>query len=185
MSTPSPSAIETLSANAPPRQTRWKFSSVGKCHAEIKKLEVLLGLEPGRPILHIGKANAYHAELEAMLAVRGATARPGAPAPVAAIAAAVQGAVESGLPRAKKLALARVFGLLIGNDTGAEISDGKLADMLDRAAYIGCVRFPGMTADSALALLHWRKTEPAALTGIGRTFRADMQQKINSILESQ
>jgi hypothetical protein len=194
MSTPSPSAIETLSANAPPRQTRWKFSSVGKCHAEIKKLEVLLGLEPGKPILHIGKANAYHAELEAMFAARGAAARPVAPAVVAAIAsppavAAVAVAVAkvavaaTAYPaRARMVEIARALGVARGVDHCEGVSDANLHSTITRECYINNVRFEGMESDESCSTWQWRKTSSTRdLFGVAKASTADLQEKLNSI----
>lgn len=92
-------ALATLANNPPPAMGRksMRFINVGKCNAEITRLETELGIEPGKPTWNIHRANARVIQLEQMLA--GKASNPSAaasalPTPAAALPTLAQLAAQ-------------------------------------------------------------------------------------------
>lgn len=190
---------------------KWKCFNIGKANAEIHRLEGLLGLPLSDPEFRIRKANDRIFKLEAEAAKRGISIS-GAPGhvehhskPQAASAVLPAGAPASSstpyldawrrqnaasapppptqpmrkLTREKLFKIAGIFPALTIND---DWSDDLLFKQIERAAYQGHLRIPGMRPDAELAEVYWR-TDAANMVGTARLIRAMRKDRIEQILK--
>lgn len=169
-------SIAILSATEPPPAWKNGFHSVGKAAARIRELESALGLQAGKPIWNIVRANKKVQELEAQLAQKASGASVARMAPAPAALTPAQSAVP---PRAQQIAIAKLLGMDIGI-TSDSISAVALWSNVEKKAFQAHVRIPGMDSDAELAKTFWR---PEAGTGTARYLRSRAQEEINKILE--